>query len=156
MMTAHTHTVSQDPAPDLSCCENTLEQHRSFNPLIEAILLRVVRLPDEKDPWLADLAKRVAQLAELLSAHFADEELSCLFTDIPIQCPHHAEKLDRLKGEHPVLIERLKTVLDGGEAMEMAALAGRVQRTIAQVRRHEAEETEIILEAFWDEVGSSE
>jgi uncharacterized protein (UPF0335 family) len=155
-MTAHTRTVSQDSGPDLSCCEDTLEQHRSFNPLIEAILLRVVRLPDEKDPWLADLTKRLSQLAELLGAHFADEELSCLFTDIPLQCPHHAEKLERLKGEHPMLIERLKTVLDGGEALDMAVVAGRVQRTIAQVRRHEAEETEIILESFWDEGGSSE
>jgi hypothetical protein len=117
------------------------------------------RPPDRNGCWLGCLIEKLPVLTETLRAHFEGEQRSTLYCEIPIRFPRYAERLTRLATEHDEIIElalvaheRAKT-LHGAEVHDLRQFNARVQLLIARIRRHEAEENEIMMRAYWNELG---
>ncbi len=82
-----------------------------------------------------------------------------MFRSLPTQHPRLARPLARLEAEHPVMLERMDDLLrkadavENAEIFELRELNGSVQLLLAQIRRHEAAEDELVIRAHWEEVG---
>jgi hemerythrin-like domain-containing protein len=151
--------MSDRPETTPSLVEETLDEHRECLQLITEVEQCLDRPPDDRQRWLADLKATLARLATALRRHFEGEESGPIFRSLPLQHPRLARPLARLEAEHPVMLERMDDVLHKAEALEnteifeLRELNGRVQLLLAQIRRHEAAEDELVIRAHCEEVG---
>ena len=151
--------MSDRPETKPSLIEETLDEHRGCLQLITEVEQCLDRPPDDRQRWLADLKGTLARLATALRRHFEGEESGPIFRSLPLQHPRLARPLARLEAEHPAMLERMNDVLHKAEALEnteifeLRELNGSVQLLLAQIRRHEAAEDELVIRAHWEEVG---
>jgi len=113
--------------------------------------------------WLDALGGRLETLTDLLSTHFRDERQGRLFGELPERFPQHAARLKELAIEHDDILRRVAALQEAtgrygatSEIYQLRELNARGQLLAATIRRHEAEENEIILRAYWDEVGAGD
>ncbi len=151
--------MSDRPETKPSLVEETLDEHRGCLQLISEVEQCLDRPPDDRQRWLADLQGTLARLATALGRHFAGEESGPMFRSLPTQHPRLAGPLARLEAEHPVMLQKMNDVLEKANALEnteifeLRELNGGVQLLLAQIRRHEAAEDEMVIRAHWEEVG---
>ena len=112
--------------------------------------------PDLGSAWLPPLLSALDRLAFMLRDHFRAEEASHLYRGLGHDFPWLAFRLERLKGEHSEMLDELRAYLapaaDGVPSPAPARrIRIRVHMLLAKLHRHEAEETEILLAAHWDE-----
>jgi len=115
--------------------------------------------PDREGRWVSRLLESLPKLATTLRSHFEVEQQGPLYRKLPISFPRFAHRLEQLEAEHVRILE----VVDGAvarardlqtaEMYEIRELNAQVQLIVATIRRHEAEEDEILVQAHWDEVG---
>ena len=102
----------------------------------------VEALVERETTSTGDLARRLAELAEVFATHAAQEERSALYSEFPSRYP--ALHLDALAAEHAGLIETLREVATACEsALELrldSPLSIRIRAAIADLRSHEARE----------------
>jgi len=140
--------------------EQALDDHRETMAVVAEVESCMDRNPDRA--WVADLATELPRLESTLRRHFAEEQEGPLYSRLPFQHPRLAARLGRLEAEHAVVLRSIRDAVERagtlGEAplYELRAFASQVQLLVATIRRHEAEENEIILEADWDEVGTGD
>jgi hemerythrin-like domain-containing protein len=148
--------------PVLQASLATLVEHDSCLTTVaelEALLDHVV---EDGAPWLARVREVLPRLADALRAHFASEEAGPLFRALPQEFPHLTDRLRRLRDEHTPLLEQVAAMeeraagLEEPEAYDLRELSGRLQLMVAVLRRHEAEEDEVILSAYWQEAGAGD
>lgn len=139
----------------LSGCTATLDEHSAFLHMLDDLLLLARKPAEDEAVWRAELARQVEELRDALAVHFASEELGPLFTQIPQEMPHWAPRIGRLGSEHSAVIHRLSALALRAGSLSRADLAGETLRLVALIRRHEAEETEILAHALWDDLGSA-
>ncbi len=131
--------------------------HRECMEVVAEIERSVDRTPDRG--WVADLVERLPRLREALIDHFADEESGTLYGTMPLTFPHLAERFEALKHEHPRLLAHVDNLLeraghlDDPKPYELRELDARMQLLLARIRRHEAQENELVFEAVWHEIG---
>ena len=151
--------MSDRPETKPSLVEETLDGHLGCLRLITEVGQCLDRPPDDRRRWLADLKGTLARLATALRRHFEGEESGPMFRSLPLQHPRLARPLARLEAEHPVMLERMDDLLRKADALEnteifeLRELNGSVQVFLAQIRRHEAAEDELVIRAHWNEVG---
>lgn len=116
-----------------------------------------------KDGWATSLHERLGILSEALAKHFDGEERGYLFVGLPEAYPRFGHRLDRLRAEHAPMLQTLDDVrrearklADGEESMDARKLRRRVLAVISMLRRHEAEENEILYCAHWDDLGEGD
>lgn len=114
-----------------------LEEHRSLNNQLRAL---------EKAWGLngdVDLSMLMFELRETLARHFEAEEASPLYSTLPETSPVYRDRLHRLRENHPDIHEHATRL-----AHTTSTIVEEVAALIAAIRRHEAEEAEIIQKAF--------
>jgi hypothetical protein len=111
------------------------------------------------DEWIATVTHRLVDLGELLAPHFRFERDSALYSDAPTRAPHLATRLDRLLGQHATFLTELGSILalargtlDPDEELRKR-LTTRIAALFAEMRQHEAAETELLGDAFQDDLG---
>ena len=143
--------------PDI--VDETLEEHRGCMAVVAQVEECLDRQPDREGRWIDRIAETLPLLASTLRAHFRAEQEGPLFRKLPIRFPRFAHRLEQLEAEHVRILETTDGVVarvrDLGQAQmyEMRELNAQIQMLIATIRRHEAEENEIVIQAHWDEVG---
>jgi ElaB/YqjD/DUF883 family membrane-anchored ribosome-binding protein len=141
---------------------STIDNHRDCMRIVAEVEACLDRPPDREGQWLAELRDKLPALAETLRGHFADEEHEYLYTELPAQKPRFADRLAALKSEHRSMLEEVDEAIsragkvEGGELHELRELNACVQLLVATIRRHEAEENEIVLRAYWHDVGAGD
>lgn len=112
--------------------------------------------------WCAELAGCLRKLESALKAHFGGEEEG-MFRLMPLEYPRFAARLKRLEEEHPKMIESLQAAIRKAEGpltdvatRPVRELKTEVQLLIATLRRHEAEENELVMTAQWTAIGASD
>ena len=151
--------MSDRPETKPSLVEQTLDEHRGCLQLISEVERCLDRPPDDRPRWLAELKDTLVRLAAAMRGHFAGEESGPMFRSLPLQHPRLAGPLARLEAEHPVMLERIDDLLRQADALgnveifELRELNGSAQLLLAQIRRHEAAEDELVIRAHWEEVG---
>jgi hemerythrin-like domain-containing protein len=139
-----------------------LEEHREAKRLVRALEETLDRPSDEREEWAVDVAAAVEALLANLRPHFKSEETGCLYREVPVDVPHLADRCCALASEHDELmrgfeaaIESTRDLASGGGGAPRA-IEGRLRRLIATLRRHEAEENEILIAAYWDDLGAGD
>lgn len=126
------------------------EEHRRLGELLGAL---------ERTTDLTELAPRLAELRELLVAHFASEEGPQGMHDIVAEgAAHRLPNVQHLFEEHRAILVGLERLRDE----TVACFEGPVRRVLAGVaelagtlRRHEADEEELFSEAFYSDLGGN-
>jgi hemerythrin-like domain-containing protein len=147
---------TQDPA---SLVDETLEEHSSCMKLVSELEACLDRRPDDPVRWVTELTDQLSGLTGALGRHFEREEAGPIFRTLPTRHPRLAQSLADLEAEHSVMLLELRDVVSTAEALEspelfeVRELNARVQLFVARIRRHEAAENELVVQAYWDEVG---
>jgi hemerythrin-like domain-containing protein len=139
-----------------------LEEHRALLQLV-GMLEEWVAPSDNVDPgWGDELARRVGNVHEGLKAHFQGAAERELFDELARTAPHLLNKLTALATEHREILEQFRHVGDQARSLDLADLAAverlsvLTQCAIALLRRHEAEENELIVQAIWEDIGAAD
>ena len=145
-----------------SSLEGTLGEHRDLVQMVAEVEACLDRPPDREGHWIDALVEKLPALIDSLRCHFSAEQQGALYCEVPVKYPRFADRLDVLAGEHPKILEAAEEVITLSKTVgrahiyEQRELNARVQLLISTIRRHEAEETEIILSANWDEMGTGD
>jgi hypothetical protein len=151
--------MSNRPGPKPTLVEETMDEHRGCLQLISEVESCLDRPPEDRRVWLSELRGMLLRLAAAMRLHFEGEESGPIFRALPLRHPRLARPLAELEAEHPLMLEAIDKVLrkvaefENPELFELRDLNGRVQLLLAQIRRHEAAEDELVLRAHWEEVG---
>ncbi len=145
-----------------SLVDETLDEHRETMQAVARVEQWLDRSPTVEGDWLEQIRDELPQLAATLRCHFSEEQQGPLYRTLPVSHPRFAERLRKLEAEHARIIravddavQRAKDLHDP-QLYELRELNAQLQLLVATVRRHEAEENEIILEAHWDGVGTGD
>ncbi|MFH1680807.1 MAG: hemerythrin domain-containing protein [Candidatus Eisenbacteria bacterium] len=142
--------------------EAAFEEHRRISRLVCDLEQWLDEPADCARLWNDCLRERLEPLARILEPHFAGEEASPLYKEVPVDFPRFASSLDRLFEEHQRIISDLKSVL--GEAgattvpvrAQIRELTLRTKMIVFTLRRHESEENEILQQAYWDDLAAGD
>jgi hypothetical protein len=151
--------LSKDTEDPASLVDETLEEHSGCMKLVVELEACLDRRPDDPVRWLAELTDQLSRLTGALGRHFETEESGPIFRSLPTRHPRLADPLAALEAEHSVMLAELGDVvstakaLESPEIFEIRELNARVQLFVARIRRHEAAENELVVQAYWDEVG---
>jgi iron-sulfur cluster repair protein YtfE (RIC family) len=147
---------------DRSSLEETLEQHHTCMSRVAELEEILDRHPDEEGRWIGRIRQELPLLRDTLSHHFKEEQEAALYRELPVRYPRFAERIEKLASEHDGILEAIDKVtaaaqgLQRPELHDLRELNARIQLLVATIRRHEAEENELIMSAHWDEVGTGD
>jgi DNA-binding transcriptional ArsR family regulator len=102
---------------------------------------------------VAELAARLGATYAHITEHFRFEEQDGYMEAVRQREPRLERDVEQLAGEHCRLAESLAALLAEarGRTAPDSSFPGRVRAWVAQVRRHEARENDLVQEAFnWD------
>jgi len=148
--------------PDRSSLEETLQQHHTCMSRVAELEKALDQHPDEEGRWIGRIRKELPLLRGTLSHHFEEEQEAALYRELPVRYPRFADRIKKLASEHDGILQAIDTVtvaaqgLHQAELHELRELNARIQLLVATIRRHEAEENELIMSAHWDEVGAGD
>jgi hypothetical protein len=135
------------------------EEHRGCMEVVAEVEGCLDCRPDREGRWVSRLLESLPRLATTLRTHFEVEQQGPLYRKLPIDFPRFAHRLEQLEAEHVRILEVVDGAvararnLAGSEMSDVRELNAQVQLVVATIRRHEAEEDEILIQAHWDEVG---
>jgi hypothetical protein len=135
------------------------EEHRGCMEVVAEVERCLDCQPDREGRWVSRLLESLPRLATTLRNHFEVEQQGPLYRQLPISFPRFAQRLEQLEAEHVRILEVVDGALararnlQSAEMYEIRELNAQVQLIVATIRRHEAEEDEILIQAHWDEVG---
>jgi len=139
--------------------DKTLGAHRECMRLVSAVEECLDRKPDRDGRWLADLQEKLPLLAQTLREHFEEEQQEYMYRELPVEAPRFASRLRKLEAEHGQILETIQGIIEGSESLQQVEIPearefnARVQLLVATIRRHEAEENEILVNKYWNDVG---
>jgi hypothetical protein len=145
-----------------SAADEALDEHRECMQVVSSVENCLDRHPDREGQWIAQLSEELPRLAETLRCHFIAEQEGPLYQTLPVTHPRFASRLQKLEGEHAKIIAAVEDAVQKAVSLndppmyEIREFNAELQLMVATIRRHEAEENEIILSAHWDEVGTGD
>jgi hemerythrin-like domain-containing protein len=148
--------------PDDSSLEAILDEHHECMQIVADVEACLDEHPDREGRWMGRMLPRLEALAGTLRSHFKKEEQASLYREVPERFPRFADRLQRLASEHTEILERASDLvrragaLDHTRIHELREFNAGVQMLVANIRRHEAEENEVILGAHWQEFGEGD
>lgn len=154
--------MSRESAQGLKGLQGTLDEHRDLVQVVAEVEACLDRPPDREGRWADDLVDKLPTLVDVLRCHFSAEQQGALYTELPERFPRFAERLAELAAEHAKILATADDVVERSKKVgrahiyEQRELNARVELLVSTIRRHEAEETEIILSAHWDEMGTGD
>ena len=99
----------------------------------------------------ARLRESLGTFATLLQAHFAHEEASYLFQELPLEFPRFAQDIDRLRKEHVDMLAELRLIADQISLTPLEA-AERFDAFSRIFEAHEHLETEILQRVHCEDI----
>lgn len=135
-----------------------LEEHRQITRML-GHLDEAIDTTRTDAEWAARVRHVLGDLIPLLKAHFRGEAEASFFREVMEGAPHLAPLLNRLALEHPKILagfeaaEQLAGAVDPADVGRVSALKRSVVLAMATLKRHEAEENELIMQAHWDVLG---
>jgi hypothetical protein len=142
--------------------DEALGEHRECMQVVSEVEACLECHLDRGGQWVGEVLDVLPRLAASLREHFEAEQEGALFRKVPLTHPQYADRLQRLEAEHDQILKRIDKVIGKAEGVdrekmyEVRELNAQVQMVVATIRRHEAEETEILMGAHWEEIGTGD
>lgn len=139
-----------------------INEHKEAKRLLTEVEKHVDAASNDSVGWARGVTGVLEELVGKLRAHFEKEEGGCLYTEVPIAAPRYAATCTRLLGEHAEMLSGFATVQERLHLLaderigDVEGVAGRIRMLIASLRRHEAEENELLMSALWEDIGSKD
>ena len=139
-----------------------LDEHRHVMEVVARVDECLWNSAPRDKAWGTELARRVGSVVEQLKLHFSGNAERSMFEELAHTAPHLIGKLRNLGAEHDQILTDFRRVAemalevdvtDSEAATRLAALA---RKAIAKLRRHEAEENEIVLDAVLEDLGGGD
>jgi len=118
--------------------------------------------PEEID--YTRLLEMFSKLRDQLAMHFSLEEAYGYFEDAMTVAPHLSRRAEHLRSQHFSLFGDLCRQVEAAEQLLyhespralLERLAGDYRRFLVRFREHESQESDLILEAFNDDIGTGD
>ena len=121
------------------------DEHRTLRSLLAQVESAFARSAPHAGSGPDVVAARLDTLRGPLGAHFDEEERARLFEEIEERAPDQAPACARLRGEHAGLLRRLDSLRAATPVDRRGeAWAREVRALVADIRGHEARETELL------------
>jgi hypothetical protein len=151
-------TVSINPA----FLQEIKDDHHELRQLMHHTSATFARFRDEIDAPRA--AEMLGKLRDQLAMHFALEEAYGYFDDPISVAPHLNRRAEQLRSEHGGLFSEACELAETAEqlarhekpAAVWLRLADDYRRFSARFQDHESQESDLILEAFNDDIGTGD
>lgn len=110
--------------------------------------------------WASGLSRNLVDLHDMLYRHFNFETESGLFEDLETAHPRAHKTIDRLKKEHPILLQDVRDLIHAslgysqGEAPANLRLRKRLGEILERLRTHEEQEGELLVRLTARDIGS--
>ena len=153
----------RDSSMNRQVVDQTIGAHRECMRVVSSLEACLNQSQEDQGSWLGGLCEKLPLLGSTLRAHFQHEQEGYLYRELPLDFPHFAARLERLESEHRRILEAVQDATERSselnqaetcETHEVRQLHDRVQLLVANIRRHEAEENEILLSAHWRDIGA--
>lgn len=134
-----------------------LTEHEDLRALLQASE-RHVQQPAGSDAWLENLRETLSGLVELCVEHFRLEEQAGLHVQLREQSPRLAFRLENLLSDHLRILEALRKLvtdlpIESIASGEADRVKERVLGVLEAVREHERAENEVMMDAYWEDLG---
>jgi hypothetical protein len=109
--------------------------------------------------WGQALAERLLDLHGRLFCHFRTEQEGGLFDELRQRAPQSDHSVDQLEVEHGQMLKQLRELLfsalayASNEELPDPGLRRRTGELMELLDHHEAEETRLIEDAYWQDLG---
>ncbi len=155
-MLVATTTVSINAAFLQEIKQDNVELRDLLQRLSGQLLQRRPRIHESRS-----LVECLQRLRDQLALHFALEEAFGYFENAVDIAPRLSERADELRGEHDLFFRDICGICEQAEQLMYHEVSPRTLRQIATrfgdfhdaLQQHEARETELIMEAFDDDIG---
>jgi hemerythrin len=140
---------------------DVLSEHQHIRRQVDALELALAKRGQGGRTWLDETAPLLDELARGLVSHFKGEEAE-FFADVSKRLPRHSETVQRLADQHQTLSKDFETVanqvvsLDPQKSDTVEQFADRLSRALKQLRIHEEQENELMLCAYWQDLGEAD
>jgi hypothetical protein len=158
-MTLATHTVSINPA----FLQEIKEDHHELRQLLHHVAAMLDR-PGWMHVEYDRLVELITKLRDQLALHFSLEEAYGYCEDALNEAPHLSRRSEQLRAQHETLFANLCRLVEGAEqllyhetaAAALVRLAEEFRGFSSRLHEHEANECDLILEAFNNDIGAGD
>lgn len=144
--------------------EQILREHEEVKRLmgeLEQVLEEETRA-EIKLPWIIRFHDKLTAFRDHLKQHFVLEEEGGLMSDIISIIPQAAAQAERLCQDHVTIMSNLDELIKRAEFLSceaskaFAEFQSRVTRALSAIRNHEAEENELVMSAYCNDVSAAD
>ncbi len=137
--------------------QDLLEEHVK----LRGLLSDLERTLAERSGPIGGVAKRLAELRDLVDTHFAAEEASDCFPDLVSFAPRVCDRVKIMLAEHGELRAEIVQIVQDtekslGQSEDWDRLAASFRGFTAKLMNHEQTENELVQEVFTDDIGSKD
>jgi iron-sulfur cluster repair protein YtfE (RIC family) len=146
-----------EPQPSHEFFEEIRREHEELRDLLGDIHQMLAKRLEA----VASVSEMLASLGDHVETHFSEEETAGFFDDVTDRAPRLSDRIDALRTEHQQLlaaVRRLKEVANGGDGSAdwWQRLESAFREFSKELMHHESSETEILLEAYNDDIGAAD
>jgi hemerythrin-like domain-containing protein len=140
---------------------DVLSEHQHIRRQVDALELALDKRGQGGRAWLDEVVPLLGELATGLVSHFKGEEAE-FFTDVNRRLPRHADTVQRLAEQHQGLSKDFETVAKQASALDpnspdhVEQFAALLLKALKQLRVHEEQENELMLSAYWQDLGEAD
>jgi len=140
---------------------DVLDEHQHIRTLVDRLQGCIDQQKDGTDDWLAEVRPLVGELANRIGPHFNGEEAE-FFQDVRQRIPRHAATIDKLIQQHRRLLQDLVALAGRLENLKKASGPDAeswvmdLTRTLRLLSTHEEQENELMLVAYWQDLGEAD
>lgn len=137
---------------------DVLSEHQHIRRLVDALELSLEKRGNGGRAWLDEVVPALGELATGLASHFKGEEAE-FFADVSKRIPRHAPLIERLAQQHLKLSKDFEaaanqsTALDPSQSRAVEDFVGALSSALKLLRAHEEQENELMLVAYWQDLG---
>jgi hemerythrin-like domain-containing protein len=140
---------------------DVLSEHQHIRRLVDSLEISLEKRGQGGRDWLDELAPVLGELATGLNSHFKGEEAE-FFVDVSKRLPRHSATVERLMEQHRRLAQDFGLVagqvatLDLGRNEAIEEFAHVLSKSLKLLRTHEEQENELMLVAYWQDLGEAD
>lgn len=138
-----------------------MEEIRREHEELRALLGDVHQMLAKRVETVAGVSEKLASLVHQVETHFSEEETAGFFDDVIERAPRLSDRIDVLRDEHRKLQAAVRHLQElagqgDGSADWWQRLDSAFHDFSKELMHHESCESEILLEAYTDDIGAAD
>lgn len=140
---------------------DVLSEHQHIRRLVDSLETALEKRAQGGRVWLDEVTPLLGELASGLASHFKGEEAE-FFADVSRRLPRHAPTVERLVEQHHRLTQDFAIVasqvatLDVHQSGVVEQFTTLLAKSLKLLRTHEEQENELMLVAYWQDLGEAD